>query len=57
LGLGILPPPPTPASKGDVRDSEREQIDHDIEAADREIDDLVYDLYGLTKKERALIES
>lgn len=45
------------SAKGDVADSAREQIDRDIEAADREIDDLVYDLYGLTKKERALIES
>lgn len=45
------------AAKGDVRDSEREQVDHSIEATDRQIDDLVYDLYGLTKKERTLIES
>ncbi len=31
--------------------------EREIEATDREIDNLVYHLYGLTKKERALIES
>jgi len=45
------------AAKGDIRDSVREQINHDIEATDREIDNLVYDLYGLTAKERALVEA
>lgn len=40
-----------------MRDSEREQIERDIAHTDREIDDLVYDLYGLTAAERALVES
>ncbi len=44
-------------AKGVIADSARESIEREIEAADREIDDLVYDLYGLTKKERALVES
>ncbi len=43
--------------KGIVRDYEREQIERDIASTDREIDNLVYDLYGLTAKERALVES
>jgi hypothetical protein len=45
------------AAKGDTHDNEREQIQRDITHTDREIDDLVYDLYGLTAKERALIEA
>lgn len=45
------------AAKGDVRDSEREAIEREIAQTDRQIDDLVYDLYGLTASERALIES
>ncbi len=45
------------AAKGDVHDNEREQIERDIARTDREIDDLVYDLYGLTAQERDLIES
>lgn len=45
------------AAKGDVRDQEREQIEREITRTDREIDELVYDLYGLTAEERALIES
>jgi len=45
------------AAKGDVHDSEREVIEREIAQTDRQIDDLVYDLYGLTAKERALIES
>lgn len=45
------------AAKGEVHDNEREVIEREIATADREIDNLVYDLYGLTRKERALIES
>ncbi|MDO8613452.1 MAG: N-6 DNA methylase [Dehalococcoidia bacterium] len=45
------------AAKGEVEDNEREQIDREIAITDRQIDDLVYDLYGLTAKERALVES
>jgi hypothetical protein len=40
-----------------VRDSEREQLEREIAGTDREIDDLVYDLYGLTAAERALVEA
>lgn len=45
------------AAKGEVQDYEREQIEREIVSTDRNIDDLVYDLYGLTAKERALVES
>jgi len=45
------------AAKGDLHDNEREQIERDIAHTDREIDELVYDLYSLTAKERALIEA
>ena len=45
------------AAKGDLRDQEREQIEREIAGADRQIDDLVYDLYGLTAAERALVEA
>jgi hypothetical protein len=45
------------AAKGEVQDNEREQIEREIAITDRQIDDLVYDLYGLTAKERALVES
>jgi len=45
------------AAKPGVPDNEREQIERGIVRTDREIDALVYDLYGLTAEERALIES
>ena len=45
------------AAKGDMRDQEREQIEREIAGTDREIDDLIYDLYGLTAAERALVEA
>ncbi len=32
-------------------------IELQIEATDREIDDLVFDLYGLTPEERAVVEA
>ncbi|MEN6517571.1 MAG: hypothetical protein ABFC38_05190 [Methanospirillum sp.] len=32
-------------------------IEMQVEATDREIDALVYDLYGLTPDERAVVES
>ena len=35
----------------------RTLIERDIAATDRRIDALVYDLYGLTKKEIQLVES
>jgi adenine-specific DNA-methyltransferase len=45
------------AAKGGLPDSEREQIEREIAGTDREIDDLVYDLYGLTAAEGALVEA
>ena len=36
--------------------SEREDIEREIARTDREIDSLVYDLYGLTAEERRLVE-
>ena len=36
--------------------TEQEMIQRQIDAADREIDTLVYELYGLTKKEIAIVE-
>ena len=45
------------AAKGEVQDNEREEIEREVAITDRQIDDLVYDLYGLTVKERALVES
>jgi len=42
--------------KGDLHDEERARIEREIERTDREIDDLVYDLYGLTQEERAIVE-
>jgi type I restriction-modification system DNA methylase subunit len=44
------------AGRGDMRDEERGQIEREIERTDREIDELVYDLYGLTQEERRLVE-
>ena len=36
--------------------NERDDLLHQIEITDREIDALVYRLYGLTKKEIAIVE-
>jgi hypothetical protein len=44
------------AAKGGVQDEERAAIVREIERTDREIDELVYDLYGLTQEERRLVE-
>jgi adenine-specific DNA-methyltransferase len=44
------------ATKGGVQDEERGGIVREIERTDREIDGLVYDLYGLTREERRLVE-
>ncbi len=40
----------------DVATSEREELQQLIDRVDREIDNLVYDLYGLTRAERKLVE-
>jgi hypothetical protein len=37
-------------------DSEREVLQRQIEATDRQIDTLVYELYGLTAEEVAVVE-
>ncbi len=34
----------------------REQIQREIDATDRQIDQLVYELYGLTEEEIAIVE-
>jgi len=44
------------AAKGAVHDEERAQIEREIARTDREINDLVCDLYGLTAAERDLVE-
>lgn len=38
-------------------DQERNQLERQIDATDRQIDNLVYDLYGLTKEDIAVVES
>jgi hypothetical protein len=45
------------AAKGTVYDEERAQMEREIARTDREIDALVYDLYGLTQEERAIVEA
>lgn len=37
-------------------EQERKTIQHQIEATDRQIDNLVYKLYGLTDEEIAIVE-
>jgi hypothetical protein len=37
-------------------DSEKELFEHQIKATDREIDELVYELYGLSEEERKIVE-
>jgi len=39
-----------------AKGSEKEQIQRQVEKTDREIDDLVYKLYGITENERKIIE-
>lgn len=39
-----------------AKGSEKEQIQRQIEKTDREIDELVYKLYGITEEERKIIE-
>jgi hypothetical protein len=40
-----------------ILSSEREELIHKIELTDREIDEKVYELYGLTEEERRIIET
>jgi len=39
-----------------AKGGEKEQVQRQIEKADKEIDDLVYKLYGITEEERKIIE-
>jgi hypothetical protein len=39
-----------------AKGSEKEQIQRQVEKTDREIDEMVYNLYGITKVERKIIE-
>lgn len=41
---------------GDKQTDERARIEAEIKKTDNEIDTLVYELYGLTQKEIAIIE-
>jgi hypothetical protein len=40
-----------------AKGSQIDQIQRQIEKTDKEIDEIVYKLYGITKKERTIIES
>jgi len=42
---------------GKLAPSQVERVDREIAATDSEIDNLVYDIYGITDQERAIIES
>jgi hypothetical protein len=39
-----------------AKGAEKEQIQRQIEKTDKEIDDLVYELYGINEEERKIIE-
>ena len=56
-------PPGQPASassagrqRGNRRPSELERLEREIAATDRQIDELVYELYGITPEELKIIE-
>ena len=40
-----------------ARNSERDELLQEIERTDAEIDQKVYDLYGLTEEEKQIIEA
>lgn len=42
---------------GKLAPSQVERVDREIAATDAEVDDLVYELYGITEDERRIIES
>ena len=44
------------SARGGLPQSEHEEIEREIARTDQEIDNLVYDLYGLTLEERRLVE-
>ncbi|RLJ07848.1 MAG: hypothetical protein DRP16_02615, partial [Candidatus Aenigmatarchaeota archaeon] len=41
---------------GDKRTDERARIEEEIKKTDKEIDELVYKIYGITEKEKKVIE-
>jgi hypothetical protein len=41
---------------GKLAPSQVDRVDREIASTDAEIDDLVYDLYGITEEERKIIE-
>jgi len=41
---------------GDKKTDERAKIEEEIKKTDKEIDELVYKIYGLTKKETKIVE-
>jgi hypothetical protein len=43
-------------SFGKLAPSELDRLEREIAAADQKIDELVYELYGITKEERKIIE-
>jgi hypothetical protein len=40
-----------------AKGSQKDQIQRQLEKTDREIDEIVYKLYGITKEERKIIEN
>lgn len=42
---------------GDLAPSEIQRLESEITATDSEIDDLVYQLYGITDEERKIVEA
>ena len=41
---------------GDKQTDERARLEEEIKKTDKEIDELVYKLYGITEKEKNIIE-
>ena len=41
---------------GDKQTSDRTRIEEEIKRTDKEIDELVYKLYGITEEEKKIIE-
>lgn len=52
----LLPLKERIVAKGTAHDNEREDMEREAAQIDREIDEVVYELYGLTKAEIALVE-
>ncbi len=41
---------------GKLAPSDLDRLEREIVSTDREIDELVYELYGITEEERAIVE-